>query len=93
MSTLQASRKAKLSDAPSRVDSEAGRRADAAEQELRAASTRTSDAEDAAAAHRQAHTDVLVANAELQACSPALIYHDGARVMSGLRYHFTLRVA
>lgn len=62
----QMSRKAKLADAPTRADSEAGRRADAGEQELRAATTRIADAEEAAAAHRQAHTDALIANAELQ---------------------------
>ena len=66
---MQASRKAKLADAPIRADSEAGRRADAAEQELRDAGTRASDAEDGTAAHRKAHNDALVANAELQVCS------------------------
>lgn len=50
----------------SRAESDAGHRADAAEQKLRAANTHVKDAEEAAAAHRQAHTDTLVANAELQ---------------------------
>lgn len=51
---------------PARAASEPARRADTAEQELRAASTQAKDAQEAAAAHRQAHADALIANAELQ---------------------------
>jgi hypothetical protein len=72
-----------MAEGPSKVDTEEGRRADAAEQELREASARAKDAEEAASAHRQAHTDALVANAELQVQLSQALSCTYARVLCG----------